>query len=417
MIDRLRKKTRSATVVVLFSALVFIVFIGWRILSLGLADFWSVSNPQRALTWRSNHPAALFSLSENLSASGNHDAAALASRKAWQAYPLDGRPLRVMAQAADARGDAVKALHLYEIATQRSPRDLLSLAWLADHNFKQGRPAEALAYLDRIMRIQPEFVPKMVPQLAIVATLPGAQKDLASLLQTQPEWRAEFMLSLPNAIGDIRQLDPFMTTMRRSPQGLTAGELNAWIQRLQRDGRMLEAYALWFGSLSADARTAIGNVVNGDFEREPIGAFDWRFSQTSGAFIALDGSAGNGDTDLHVAFVGRPVVFRGASQWLLLPPGEWELRWAVKADQLKAAQGLAWQISCTDGRVLATTEAIAGSFAWRNSRSTFRVPGSDCPAQELSLILLARYQSERRVSGEAWFDEVGIAPSRGPASH
>ena len=39
-------------------ALAVLAFIAWRVLSLGMADHYAVTDPERALAWRGDHPEA-----------------------------------------------------------------------------------------------------------------------------------------------------------------------------------------------------------------------------------------------------------------------------------------------------------------------------------------------------------------------
>ena len=78
--------------------------IGWRLLSLGMAERFARSDPARALSWNSGHPVALVLQAERLAEAGDDARARELARRALQANPLDGRGFRVLARLAGRAG-------------------------------------------------------------------------------------------------------------------------------------------------------------------------------------------------------------------------------------------------------------------------------------------------------------------------
>src|SRR5688500_5726398 len=119
-------------------------WIAWRAVTLGLADHFAGTDPQRALAWRPAHPQALLTRAQFLAGGTtvaappaerrDPQAAAGLARRALRADPLPGAGWRVLGQVADAAGDRDGAARLYAIAGERSPRDLDAHVWLVDHH-------------------------------------------------------------------------------------------------------------------------------------------------------------------------------------------------------------------------------------------------------------------------------------------
>jgi tetratricopeptide (TPR) repeat protein len=394
-------------------ALVF-ALAGWRAYTLAFAGYWADYIPESALESRPGFPRAEFARAEQ----GIRDGKAPASfeagvRDALSRSPLDGRGFRYLASAAQARGDVATAKRLYEIAADRSPRDLPSLAWLGDNELASGDYAGALSRLDRIMRVEPQrehFLAAVVLQLAAT---PAAQEALARLLASNPPWRERMLHRILANSQDVAAVFPLVERLRVQPGGLTGDELNAWIDRLAGAGQWGTAYLTWVQSLSPEASQQIGNVYNGSFEFEPSqGGFDWRFSDVAGAHIGREQTTGAKDSlALRVMFSDDRVPFSHVRQMLALPPGKFRLSGQVRLDDLRTERGLVWSLSCAPGgAVLGQTGPMSGVRDWARFSVDFEVPAKDCGGQWLTLLLPARIPAEQRIGGAIWFDDLRIKP-------
>lgn len=403
----------------LWLALAALLFAGWRVATLGLADHYARSNPERALFWRADHPEALLARAEALGRVGpdgpptkaDAELAAEFARRALRADPLDGRPYRVLGQLAAAEGNEARAAELYTLAARRAPRDRPAHLWLLDHHLKASRPAEAMPHLDTLLRIQPNLFTKFEPLLLALAGAPPAHAALADTLANNPPWRARFLALASSKGEDAAAMAPLFEQLRQSPGGLADTELGPWLDRLVREGRVGQAYLLWAGQLPKEKLTALGNVYNGGFEHEPAPVgFDWRFGRVPGARIerlATEGAGGR--LALRVAFEDRRVPFAHVRQMLALPPGRYRLALRAKADSLRTDRGLVWQLACVaGGKPLGQTPPLLGHGPWRSLELEFEVLAG-CEGQWLTLRLPARIPAEQRIGGRAWFDDLKIS--------
>ena len=395
----------------LWLALLGLAWLGWRVLSLGLADHYAQSQPERALFWRDDHPAALLRAAELAAQDpAKADVATDYAKRALRSDPLDGRPYRVLARLADARGDKARALELFQVAGRRAPRDPVAHLWLLDHHLRADNPAQALAHLDVLLRTQPELIARFEPLLVALAGAPPAHEALARVLAEAPPWRARFLATAARKAQDTDAVAPLFDAIRLQPDGLQPAELSPWLDRLVREGRVGQAYLLWASNLPPDRQQSLGNVFNGGFEHapDPVG-FDWRFGRVPGARIERLGGAGvTGKAALHLAFGHRRVPFAHVRQMLALAPGRYQLELRARADALRSERGLVWQVSCVaGGPPLGQTEPLRGQAPWHSLQMDFEVP-QDCPGQWLVLRVPARIEAEQQIGGQAWFDDLKI---------
>jgi tetratricopeptide (TPR) repeat protein len=408
MKSRAERAPVGAALVLLAMALC--VLAGWRATTLGMARFWSEKAPARSLQWRSDYADALFSQAERAIRRGDETDPAAVRTGLWAA-PAKARAFRYLGAAAQARGDEALALKFYTAAAARDPRDVPSLAWLADRALVRGDYREAIARMDRIMRVEPQIEHKLAPAIVALAATPHGQVALAEALGARPPWRPK-MLQRVLWRSSATAVFPLVEQLRTRPGGLDREELSAWIDILARDGQWGPAYLTWVQSLSPEASRHIGNVYDGSFEGEPgqLG-FGWRFDDVAGAHISREQTTGAVDRlALRVKFDDERVPFHHVRQMLALPPGDFTLSGRVRLDDLRSERGLAWTLSCAGSRqVLGESERFSGRREWREFVVTFEVPASaECAGQWLTLGLPARIPAEQRIGGIAWFDDLRI---------
>lgn len=396
----------------LLAVSILLAVLGWRVLGLAMADRYARTDPGRALAWRADHPEALSRLAQRHAEQGDWAAAADNARRALRANPLDGQPLRVLAQAAEAEGRTEQALALYRQAVRWAPRDLPTRFWLLQHALTHRDAVDAMAQLDAILRLKPELLPALQPQLDLLAANPLAQKALVETLARQPPWRAGFLAGLVKSAYPSDALAPVFGAMR-GEQALR--ELQPWLARLRSENRHTQAYLTWAGLIPENQRNYLGNVFDGGFELEQelqAGPFAWNTPAVAGAEAYWSATRGSvGRSSYLVQFEGRRTPFAHLWQAMALPAGRWQLAWRARADRLDSPRGLVWRVLCEpQGRILAESAPMQGRFDWRGLDLAFEVP-AECPGQRLLLTIPARIPAETVIAGTLWLDEVRIFPA------
>ena len=402
------KRNSPATLILLLGVL---FFLAWRVISLGMADHLAKDSPEKALTWRSDHPEALvrsaeLALDAKDWAKARQDAvAALASNT------LDGRPLRILALVSAHDGKQAKARQLMLDAATQSPRDWQAQLWLLEDALRRKQAADAANRIDSLLRIKPELMTAMLPQVMVLAVNPQAQNALLERLAQDPPWRRHLLNGLAASQYPMNQILPVFLNLNEKSK-LDASEYLPLLNRLNKENRFDQAYLTWANLIPAEQRKYLGNVFDGGFElpiEEQIGDFAWVVQELDGAevqFMSTDGSVGEGS--YYVDFDDRRIPFAHLNQLLVLPPGQWQMSYSAKAGQLKNPLGLVWRVTCqTDGRILAQSEAMKGQFNWKSMAFDFEVPAG-CWGQKLTLMIPARIPSQTEISGSLWLDHVEI---------
>lgn len=391
---------------------ILLAVLGWRVLSLALAEHHARSQPERALAWRSDHPEALSRLAQIQAEQGRWPEAADTARRALRANPLDGQPLRILAQAAEAEGRADDALALYRQAVRLAPRDLPTRFRLLQQALADRDATDAMAQLDAILRLKPDLLLALQPQLDLLAANPLAQKALVETLNRQPPWRPGFLAGLAKSTYPSEALAPVFGPLQ-GEQALR--ELQPWLARLRAENRHTQAYLTWVGLIPENQRAYLGNVFDGGFELEQeahSGPFAWNTPPLAGAQAYWSATRGSvGQSSYLVQFEGRRTPFAHLWQALALPPGRWQLVWRARADRLDSPRGLVWRVLCEpQGRILAESAPMQGRFDWREDALDVEIP-AECPGQRLLLTIPARIPAETVINGTLWLDAVRISPA------
>lgn len=397
-----------ARAVLIAGLIVAAMYSGYRIVAHTAADAIAVEDPIRALRRIPDNPAALLAEAERELAAGDAVAAAATAGRLAQAAPLEGGAWRILGQVEAAAGNPARARELFAKAVALSPRDVTARAWLADDLLVQGKYADALVHIDRIMTTSPRSQPALLGALAQLSANPAFLEALTPLLARRPGWRAAYLRELQrSAAPDVTAL--VMAALARDG-GLDPAEDARWIDDLMRRGQWGQAYAHWAGTLAADA--VLSPVFNDGFDTVPSGTgFDWRTQRIPGQTVTFEsGVPGASGRAAALEFRGRPAPRIGLEQALLLAPGSYELQARVRAENLRSDGGLEWVVACADGRrILGRSPPIAGSFGWKTVAMQVEIP-PDCPGQWLRLRNPAPTERLRWTEGRLWVDHVRIAP-------
>jgi|GEM_PF-990627 len=408
------ERAKSGPAFFLRLLLVFLlIVIAWRVLGLGMADAKSRSVPEQALQWRPKHSSALFLLAEQQAKNpASFGAAKKNALGALQAYPFEGRAYRVLAQVAEAESNPELAFSLYQKALRYSPRDLESHLWLLNYSLRTENADAAVHHLDRLLRMQIDLLPPLMPTIGGLAIQPVSQTALIDSLIKNPSWRTPAIKTLMAQQGAALQYAVFVNRLSKAKGGLSEPEQQAWLSALNQNQQWSLAYLNWANQLPAATQLELGNLFNGSFEHEPLGGeFDWQFERIPGASADLAFRDGvTGEKALRIRFDDRRVLFNHVRQTLVLPAGSYRFSGQGFTDDLRTELGLVWSVQCLgSGTGLALSQPWKGrSQQWQAFSMDFTVPNNQCPAQSLILKLPARIPSEQAIGGTIWFDGLRI---------
>jgi tetratricopeptide (TPR) repeat protein len=164
-----------------------------------------------------------------------------------------------------------------------------------------------------------------------------------------------------------------------------------------------------------DEKHPVGNIFNGDFERDVKSAnasiFDWQISTGQQPQIGMDDLQKHSGNRSLVLFFNSPTAqeFRQIQQTIVVEPGKtYKFDSFYQAD-LKALSTFKWEIiDANDGKVLgATGEAKTSSPNWAALTAGF----TTSPSTQAIIVRLAQIPCKSGIcpiSGKIWFDDLSL---------
>jgi tetratricopeptide (TPR) repeat protein len=390
-------------------------WVGWRVVTQTAALSLAQSHPDAALGFVADQPVALIRRAQKELAEpdGNLDSARDWAQRALRSSPLNARALTLLGLIAERKGDQNNADALMRIASARTWRDQTTNEWLLNREAHRGDYAHALPYADAMLRIKNQ--PELFPVLASFTVDPRAFEALTAFLAASPPWRSWFLSELSARLANQTRLIQLYTALNGSENPITKAELRPYLMRLVKDENFELAYQTWRATLPPPQRADRSYPFNRDFAFLVDGLpFNWSLETTAGADIQI---VSLGDSEkkraLLVEFAGARLRFANVKQLMLLPAGEYSFSGKLKTAELRTVRGLWWRIFCANGseNTLANTELVSGTMPWTDFMVKFQVPAMDCGAQWLQLEFPARIESERRIEGQVWYQDLRIAPA------
>ncbi len=327
--------------------------------------------------------------------------------------PAEIGALLAVAMERDSAGDPAGASKAYRTALGLAPLGRDALALSAAHFLRQGDPA-GLELLARLVANYPDTRARAFPAMAGLLARDRFQEEFAKIASQNPAWLAPFMADACARGADPAILVPLVMQSSASTHAAPAAA-TCVMDRLRTAGRWEEAYHLWLNLLPKERRARLGLVFNGGFEALPENSgFDWLMQQApekqaghTAEVVRMPGA--EGQRVLRVAYNGKRQSGVPARQYLLLPPGDYELTGLARPEGIKAARGIHWTVRCVEGAkvgaVIAKSERFLGSSDWRRFAMDVPVDGA-CGGHVLQLEPVAGDGEVAFVEGTAWFDDL-----------
>lgn len=335
-----------------------------------------------------------------------------APKQAFQRNPTDPEPLLRAAPLLLEAGETARAEAMIEIAVRLRPADPTILLRAGRFWMERGERQEALRLWLLALEADPDTTEAVFPLMRELADETETREVLMPLAMTPPSWWPAFFADLARHGTDLDAVRAFYelrTAMSFEP--LTELERQHYVERLRREGHIVEAYLAWLNGLSPERRWELGLLYDGGFESEPTGwGFDWRIQGDDSVLVSFAKTYGiSGDQALHVLFNEHEGAMAEVAQSLFLDPGEYRLTGRYRADRLATRGGLRWIVQCLqpDQALLEESQRFLGSNKWDTFEVRFTVPAS-CDLQELRLVSVDEFGLSRAISGTIWFDAMSV---------
>jgi tetratricopeptide (TPR) repeat protein len=322
-----------------------------------LAHFLRLKNPELALRFEADSPAALALRAEELLSKAvlnqkqTTKVELIASRLATKSLAQQGVnaiALRVLGNAADAGGRRNEAKTLMQLSERISRREISTQLWLIESSVREGNVSAALAHYDLSLRTTPQIYEFLFPKLSEALVDREIQTAFVQHIRRTPPWLEDFLTyaiaqgGRPQDIvatillaGPLPNSDPYRELESRLIERLAATNAFDSVEPYYLSLRRSHKYILT--SMAFDK-------LSTDNQFPPI---TWKISETAtqgGSFVAGN-PAGARVFKGYSAPGARGVVL---SKLLFLPPAAYTLSAKRRIESLVPESSARWQIRCNN---------------------------------------------------------------------
>jgi tetratricopeptide (TPR) repeat protein len=388
------------------------LFAAWQIGRRGLADFNLDEAPETSLSFHANHPAALVAAAGLIAAkdqSADFKSAADLARRALALDPFAPGAMSVLGFAENGLGASQRGERLMRLAGDWFPRDFLAQAWLFDAAMREGNTSAALQSFDVVLRAHPGSLPQIAPLAERLLKDERQTEDFAKLLSSSPPWRSPVLEHLSLHAANPTAVAALFSSLLSGTAPPKVSELQPFLNRLLKDGRLEQAYALWLAQLPSARLPRLGLLYNNAFQYEVTDLpFDWVRWPLLGAVIEI--KTEGKEASLAVTFSGVRVPFSHVTHLMALRPGRYRFQGESSAGSLQSKRPLRWRVFCYSDPAgsLGTADMGLGNWQWKPFAADFDVPSSKCDMQQLVFELPYRAAAEQELGGEIAFRNMDV---------
>lgn len=338
-----------------------------------LVNTLEVAKPDLALRLRPGDAAAL-TLQADLALAGAQptaeDLAAVRrlATRALRSEPLTAPALRQLALIEIGAGHDSGAVSALNLAHRVTRRELGTQFVLISMRVASGDIPHALGYVDEALTANPSAADLLFPVIRADLADAPFRAALAPYVRADRPWMPKLLRYVLDGGSDTSRLvaalilDAGGLPVTRGYVGFNGAVLNALVQAADFDR------ARRYVALVTRARSGKPGMAGGVDDPAEFGPFAWHYANTADydARPLPDGAVAGRMAPGHAGSV--------AVRLLLLSPGRYRAVVPATAD----AAGSMWQLSCLPNNTV---------VRWSQGASaSFDVP-SDCPAQELDLVV------------------------------
>jgi tetratricopeptide (TPR) repeat protein len=352
-----------------------------------------------------------YLLGTQLSASGQDDAAAIASlSKAVTLNPNIGRYWFDLASVYRVTGKIEKANEAVQAALRAEPGNPEVAAEAAQYFLLTGDRDRALSLFRQALVQNPQAAEAILP--VCWRETQDANLLLAKLIPESPELQLAFlgMLSGQKETAATNQVWQHLVTSNKSFEPKLSF---FYFDYLLQQHEVTSFDRAWheLARLSPNLQTYLPNdnlMVNAGFEQPLLNAgFDWRHEPADHITAGIDDNvAHSGTHSLSLSYDGNPAYDAGWTQFVPVQSNaDYEFSAWIQSENVTSSSGP--RIAITDrysGDNLLLTDDVLDTHPWQEIKGSFRVPAGT----ELLAVKIIRAPANTRIRGRVWIDDLRL---------
>jgi hypothetical protein len=314
-----------------------------------VAEVFQVSRPVVALGWQPRHAEAAARVAQRLIAADHVSEGAELARQALARSPLLPQGYAALGLASERADDPARAKRFMTLSDRISRRETSTQLWLIQRSITEERFDETIRHFDIAMRTSSRGSTDLMPILVAATADPRIIPPLSSLLDHEPEWKADFLMNLAingPVVGNVERLSRGRLDPEKADERAV---LARFIQRLVYEGRYDAAWSTYRDVHPELPDTAAGSLRDGQFAGS--GGFpplDWQLVEEDG-LTAMREARRDGRQGIALALVAEAGrAGEVARQFIRLPPGRYQLQFDAGEIPERLLDRPQLSVSCAD---------------------------------------------------------------------
>jgi hypothetical protein len=304
-------------------------------------------------------------------------------RRSLQDQPINAKALRLLATAADLRGDKTRAERLLTRSVQLTRRDMISQLWMIEFAADRNDMIKVLRHFDTALRTSRKAEAVLFPRLTLAIRNPEVRSALKPYIERKVEWVPEFFgYAIRSQASSANLVNLFVETGGPRDEKLAAQLRTILLGRLFNSGDFAEMRRLYLADPKGDPKRLTDVRFDGRDVSQALGPVGWQLVDEVDAGAAFITGPTRERPAMHV-YANTAVTRVVARKTLFLSAGQYDLRAATSGFADSDGAAIGWQLRCLDPLEAAMIQRVDNVAAM--SATGFSVPAG-CKVQLLEVL-------------------------------
>ncbi|MEP6903734.1 MAG: tetratricopeptide repeat protein [Actinomycetota bacterium] len=326
--------------------------------------------------------------------------------------PSDFRLWFELGKARERNGDVPSAEAALRKALELAP-NYSQVQWaLGNFLLREGKSDEAFAEIRKAAKGDKTFA-----NPAIAGAWQLFQGDMAQIKKYVGD-SVNLKAALASVLAAEKRFDEALEIWNSLPEDARKTDFKSngdEIYQKMLEAKKYRAALQIYSQIAAtdENKFALGRITNGGFETDnpkTPSVFEWQIAEGIEPQIGVDNTQRHGgNISLKLIFNDSDgKSFRNVSQTIAVEANKKYVFETFYKSELKTATTVKWEIvDAADGKVLASTEAIAANADWASLKTEFAVPETT-EAVTIRLVRVSCITTFCPISGKLWFDDFSL---------
>lgn len=304
-------------------------------------------------------------------------------RRSLQNQPVNAKAMRLLATAADLRGDKLRAESLLARGVQLTRRDMISQLWMIEFAADRNDMVKVLMHFDTALRTSRKAEAVLFPRLTLAIRNPEVRSALKPYIARKADWVPDFFgYAIRSQASSANLVNLFVETGGPRDEKLAAQLRTILLGRLFNSGDFAEMRRLYLADSKGDPKRLTDVRFDDRDVSQELGPVGWQLVDEVDAGAAFIAGSTRERPAMNV-YANTAVTRVVARKTLFLAAGQYNLRATTSGIAKDEGAAIGWQLRCLDPLEATMIHRVTNVAA--RLETGFSVPGG-CKVQLLEVL-------------------------------